>query len=150
MIAAALALAATLQLTPCQVPNTSEPARCGTLDVWENRDTRRGRRIPIKVVVFPAKATKPSPDPLFIIAGGPGQSATEFSGLLLRDFAFAHQRRDVVFVDQRGTGGSNPLHCSLGDDFNEIIQSVAIGVDADLAAVDECRRELEPRADLRL
>ncbi len=150
MITAALALAATLQLSPCHVPDTSEPARCGTLDVWENREARRGRRIPIKVVVFPAKATNPAPDPLFVIAGGPGQSATEFAGLLIRDFAFARERRDVVFVDQRGTGGSNPLHCSLGDNFNEIIQSVAIGVDADLAAVDRCRRELEERADLRL
>ena len=150
MITAALALAATLQLVPCNVPNTSDVARCGTLDVWENREAQRGRRIPIKVVVFPAKATKPAPDPLFIIAGGPGQSATEFAGLLIRDFAFARERRDIVFVDQRGTGGSNPLHCSLGENFNEIIQSVAIGVDADLAAVDRCRRELEQRADLRL
>jgi pimeloyl-ACP methyl ester carboxylesterase len=150
MNTAALALAAALQLTPCQVPNTTEPARCGSLDVWENRGERRGRRIPIKVVVFPAKATKPLPDPIFIIAGGPGQSATEFAGLLIRDFAFAHAHRDVVLVDQRGTGGSNPLHCSLGGNFAEIIQSVAIGVDGDLAAVDECRRELERRADLRL
>ena len=147
---APLTLATLLQLAPCQVANTDEPARCGSLQVWENREERRGRRIPIKVVVFPAKSVKPLPDPLFIIAGGPGQSATEFAGLLIRDFAFAHARRDVVFVDQRGTGGSNPLHCALGNTFDEIIQSVAIGVDADLAAVDTCRRDLEQRADLRL
>lgn len=145
-----LALAAALQLTPCEIPDAREAARCGTLDVWENRETRAGRRIPIRVVVFPARADDPAPDPLFVLAGGPGQSAAEFAGLLLRDLAFAHERRDIVFVDQRGTGGSNPLHCSLGETFEEILQSVAIGVDADLMAVERCRHELERRADLRM
>jgi len=150
MNVAGLILAAALQLAPCQIPDTAEKARCGTLEVWENREARSGRKIPIKVVVFPAKALKPAPDPLFIIAGGPGQSATEFAAVLIRDFAFAHINRDIVFVDQRGTGGSNPLHCSLGESFEDIIQSVAIGVDADLPAVARCRQDLERRADLRL
>jgi pimeloyl-ACP methyl ester carboxylesterase len=146
----AVTLAAALQLTPCALPDTTEQARCGALEVWENREARSGRRIPIKVVVFPARTAAPAPDPLFVLAGGPGQSAIEFAGILLRDVGFALARRDVVFVDQRGTGGSNPLQCSLGETFNDIVQSVAIGVDADLAAVETCRRELERRADLRL
>jgi pimeloyl-ACP methyl ester carboxylesterase len=141
--------ASALRLEPCQLPGTSEPARCGSLEVFENRAAGRGRRIPIRVAVFPAKSKAPAPDPLFVIAGGPGQSAVEFAGLLIRDFAFAHARRDVVFVDQRGTGGSNPLHCPLGGTFDEIIQMVAIGVDADLQAAAACRQELEERADLR-
>jgi pimeloyl-ACP methyl ester carboxylesterase len=149
MILPALALAATVSLSPCTLPGTTEPARCGSLQVAENRAAPSGRRIPIKIVVFPAKAPTPAPDPLFIIAGGPGQSATEFAGVLIREFAFAQATRDVVFVDQRGTGGSNPLQCSLGGSYNEIVQSVAIGVDADLAAVRTCRKELEERADLR-
>ena len=144
-----VALAAALQLTPCAAAGAMDPARCGTLNVWENREARSGRRIPIQVVVFPAQTPKALPDPLFVIAGGPGQSATEIAGVMIRDLAFAHRRRDIVFVDQRGTGGSNPLHCGLGDSFNDIIQSVAIGVDADLNAVARCRRELERRADLR-
>ena len=146
---AAPAGAATLNLTPCRIEGTGEPARCGTLEVYENREARSGRRIPVKVVVFPARTPAPAPDPLFVIAGGPGQSATEFAGVLIRDFAFAHERRDVVFVDQRGTGGSNPLHCPLGGSFDEIIRMVAIGVDGDLEAAAACRRELERRADLR-
>jgi pimeloyl-ACP methyl ester carboxylesterase len=140
---------AALDLASCAVPGAIEAARCGALEVYENRDARTGRKIPIKVVVFPAKTAAPAPDPLFILAGGPGQSATEFAGLLIRDFAFAHERRDIVFVDQRGTGGSNPLQCPLGGSFDEVVQSVAIGVDADLAAVRACRAELERRADLR-
>jgi pimeloyl-ACP methyl ester carboxylesterase len=144
-----LTLVTALQLTPCQVPGASEAARCGTLEVYENRTAATGRKIPIKVVVFPAKSPAPAPDPLFILAGGPGQSATEFAGVLIRDFAFAHERRDVVFVDQRGTGGSNALQCPLGGSFEEVVHSVAIGVDADLPAVRACRAELERKADLR-
>lgn len=147
---APLVVAAALQAAPCQIEGAPAPARCGTIQVWEDRDARSGRRIPIKFVVFPARSPKAEPDPLFVLAGGPGQSATEFAAVLLRDLSFAHERRDVVFVDQRGTGGSNPLQCSLGESFNDIIQSVAIGVDADLAAVETCRQELEKHADLRL
>jgi len=143
-----LTLVTALQLTPCQVPGASEAARCGTLEVYENRTAATGRKIPIKVVVFPAKSPAPAPDPLFILAGGPGQSATEFAGVLIRDFAFAHERRDVVFVDQRGTGGSNALQCPLGGSFEEVVHSVAIGVDADLPAVRACRAELERKAVL--
>jgi pimeloyl-ACP methyl ester carboxylesterase len=150
MVVAPVLIAAALQLAPCDVAGTQERARCGALEVWENRAARSGRRIPIKVIVFPAKAANPAPDPLFVLAGGPGQSATEFASVLLNDLGFAHETRDIVLVDQRGTGGSNPLQCSLGDNFNAIIQSVAIGVDADLQAVDRCRHELEGRADLRL
>ena len=77
-LSAASAHATSLQLTPCAVAGTTEPARCGSLEVYENRVAATGRRIPIKVVVFPARSAPPAPDPLFIIAGGPGQSATEF------------------------------------------------------------------------
>jgi pimeloyl-ACP methyl ester carboxylesterase len=141
--------AASPQLDACRVPGTVEAARCATLEVYENRTAAAGRKIPIKVVVFPAKTAAPAPDPLFILAGGPGQSATEFAGVLIGEFAFAHERRDIVFVDQRGTGGSNPLQCSLGGSFDAIVQSVAVGVDADLPAVRACRADLERRADLR-
>jgi pimeloyl-ACP methyl ester carboxylesterase len=134
---------------PCEVAGTVEKARCGTLDVAENRGAGDGRRIPLKIVVIPARSEKPAPDPLFIIPGGPGQSATEFAGYLLRDLGFAHETRDLVFVDQRGTGGSNPLRCGLGNTLGELVRLLSVGVDADLDAVRACRRELEERADLR-
>jgi pimeloyl-ACP methyl ester carboxylesterase len=102
------------------------------------------------VLVVPARTPKPAPDPLFVLAGGPGQSAVEFARALLPDLEFARAARDIVFVDQRGTGGSNPLRCSLGGTFEDILRTVAIGVDADLPAVAKCRQELERRADLRL
>jgi pimeloyl-ACP methyl ester carboxylesterase len=141
---------ASLALESCHVAGTDEPARCGTLEVYEDRAAARGRRIPINVVVFGAKSDNRAPDPVFVIPGGPGQSAVEFAWFLLRDLAFARARRDIVFIDQRGTGGSNPLSCDLGTTLNDIVHAIGIGVDADLDGVRACRRELEKKADLRL
>jgi pimeloyl-ACP methyl ester carboxylesterase len=91
------------------------PARCGSLSIPENRSARNGRTISIHFVVIPAKdpATK---EPIFGIAGGPGQSAIDtfqefFPGPSA--LAAAHADHDIVLVDQRGTGRSNPLNCNL-------------------------------------
>src|SRR5699024_2011792 len=89
----------------------SEKARCGTLAVPESPARPDGKRITLLVAVVPALAAKPAPDPLFFIAGGPGQSAVD--GFFSEPGAFAaiRKRRDIVLVDQRGTGKSNPLDC---------------------------------------
>jgi pimeloyl-ACP methyl ester carboxylesterase len=79
--------------------------------VWEDRQRREGRRLKLKVAVARALAAQPAPDPLFILAGGPGQSATAVAGKVLPALERVRRTRDVVFVDQRGTGGSNPLDC---------------------------------------
>jgi pimeloyl-ACP methyl ester carboxylesterase len=75
-----------------------------------------GRMIDLAVVVIPARGGPRSPDPIFFLPGGPGGAATlEFSGaasILLS--AGAH--RDIVLVDQRGTGGSNELACPISAD----------------------------------
>jgi pimeloyl-ACP methyl ester carboxylesterase len=102
-----------LVLAPCQLPGLERPARCGTLEVFENRQTRRGRRIGIRVAVLPATAPVPAPDALFIIVGGPGQSAVATAKAFSGIFAGVLAERDIVLVDQRGTGGSHPLDCPL-------------------------------------
>lgn len=48
-----------------------------------------------------------------MLAGGPGQAATEAFVPLLKAFERVNRRRDIVLVDQRGTGKSNPLDCPL-------------------------------------
>ncbi len=55
-------------------------------------------------------------DPLFILAGGPGQAATDFYALVAPAFARVQRERDIVLVDQRGTGGSNALNCPFPDE----------------------------------
>jgi pimeloyl-ACP methyl ester carboxylesterase len=82
---------------------------CGALRVPEDRASPGGRNIDLRVMVVPAAAATPKPDPVFMLAGGPGGAATETFGWAPATFAQLHADRDFVFVDQRGTGGSNRL-----------------------------------------
>ncbi len=86
-------------------------ARCGVLTVPEDRANPSGRQIDLNIAVIPAIKRNPAPDPLFLLAGGPGQSAIETFPSLLPLLYDIHESRDIVLVDQRGTGKSNPLRC---------------------------------------
>ena len=100
-------------LAPCRLKGSAYPAQCGTLRVPEDRARPAGRQIDLRVAVIPALAREPAPDPLFLLAGGPGQAATEALGPLLGAFERLHRTRDLVLVDQRGTGSSHALRCDL-------------------------------------
>ena len=129
VLAAALVLMASpasagkLQLAACRIGDmrglVSIAARCGKLAVPEDPDAPDGRRIELAVAVVPATATRAKPDPLFLLAGGPGQGAIEAFVPALDAFAGIHRERDLVMVDQRGTGGSNRLDCDMPDDAAE-------------------------------
>lgn len=93
-------------------------ARCGSLPVYEDRAAGTGRQISLNIAVVPAVSRSPQPDPLFLLSGGPGQSALETYVQLAGAFDRIHQKRDIVLVDQRGTGGSNPLDCPNLQDQN--------------------------------
>jgi pimeloyl-ACP methyl ester carboxylesterase len=82
---------------------------CGTLQVPEDRAKPSGRQIGLRVVVVPASAADPKPDPFFALAGGPGDASTTFFAWLPGLYAGVHATHDIVLVDQRGTGASNPL-----------------------------------------
>ncbi|MDY7232266.1 alpha/beta hydrolase [Hyalangium rubrum] len=99
-----------LPLSPCRVEGIEYQALCGTLEVFEDRAAKQGRKIGLRVVVVPALAATPEPDPLVLLAGGPGQAASEAPVLKMVDRI--HRNRDIVLVDQRGTGGSHPLKCN--------------------------------------
>ena len=100
-----------LPLAPCRLPGVEAAAQCGALQVWEDRATRRGRRIDINVAVIPAKLRNHEPDAIAIFAGGPGQGAVALAAQVMPLFARLNDTRDILFVDQRGTGESNPLDC---------------------------------------
>lgn len=104
-----------LALTDCTLttPGTTSQidARCGTLEVPEDRAQPAGRRITLRVAVVPAVSRSPRPDPLFLLAGGPGQAASEAFPAEISAWERINQTRDLVLVDQRGTGGSHPLRC---------------------------------------
>ncbi len=102
-----------LALSPCRLKGGVQ-AECGTFDVPEDREHPSGRHLKLKVAVIPALARATKPDPLFLLAGGPGQAATEaLPELAQHAFERVHRSRDLVLVDQRGTGSSNPLKCKL-------------------------------------
>ncbi|MGE5625517.1 MAG: alpha/beta hydrolase [Bacillota bacterium] len=86
-------------------------ARCTSLTVPENRAHPEGRKINLHIAVLKARASEAKTDPLFFIAGGPGQASTEAFVQEAGAFDTLRDSRDIVLVDQRGTGGSNRLDC---------------------------------------
>jgi len=104
------------RLKPCTGDDAPSDAYCGTLKVYENRATKQGRQIDLNIVVLPALRTDSQPDPLFFLAGGPGQGAAKLARLVREMFRRVQNDRDIVLVDQRGTGKSNPLNCDSEDD----------------------------------
>jgi pimeloyl-ACP methyl ester carboxylesterase len=115
-------------------------ARCGSLLVPEDRGNPQSRQIDLNIVVVEAVKRRAEPDPLFVLVGGPGQSAVETFPMLFSTLYKIHQSRDIVLVDQRGTGKSNPLRC-LGDKEQDMSDEQAI------ALLKECPSKLN--ADLR-
>jgi len=99
-----------LALADCRLPNLSTAAQCGTLAVPEDRSKPAGRKIEIFAAVLPANTVTPKSDPLVVLAGGPGQAASTLAPFASR-LAELRRTRDVVLVDQRGTGRSSPLVC---------------------------------------
>lgn len=95
------------ELLPCRIDASA--ALCGSLTVPENPSVPGGRTINLRVAVVPASSASPQPDPVFMLAGGPGGAAAESMGWTVTRFQRVHVTRDIVLVDQRGTGGSNQL-----------------------------------------
>jgi pimeloyl-ACP methyl ester carboxylesterase len=134
------------KLKPCRVPGVDEQVLCGRFEVYENRATRKGRKIGLNVVVLPAAGPDVAADPLVFLAGGGVAPATRYAPFLEKAFPLLRRQRDVLLVDQRGTGKSNPLECALS---TEATNAEYRDDTRFLAAVRRCRKELERKADLR-
>ncbi|MGH9957273.1 MAG: alpha/beta hydrolase, partial [Pyrinomonadaceae bacterium] len=101
----------------------------------------------LKIMVLPATGSERAPDGWFYIPGGPGSSATEDAPGIAPAFAKIREHRDLVFVDQRGTGGSHPLDCPM---YNPKDLQSYLGYFFPLEDVKKCRTELGQKADLTL
>jgi pimeloyl-ACP methyl ester carboxylesterase len=131
------------KLKPCRVDGLDEELLCGKLTVFENRKTRAGRTIDLNIVVLPAFDQKNKAEPLFDLAGGPGDASTGGASFYAGPGKEYRRRHDVVLVDQRGTGQSNRLFIPQEKTAQHYLSEM-YPVDY----VRKMRRELEQRADL--
>lgn len=120
--------------------NYSAEARCGNFDVAENPDEPDGRKISLKVAYAPATGRSTQPDPVFFFAGGPGQAASETWVIIQPVLDQIRKSRDIVMIDQRGTGSSNKLSCTseLSEDLTQDIELELVRTETEkcLAALD--------------
>ncbi len=98
---------------------SSASERCGWFTVSENPGDPGSRKIRLRVTVLPALRAQPERDALTILSGGPGQGAHEFYAGVAGAFAGIRRERDIVLLDQRGTGESHRMDCAF-DDSTEI------------------------------
>ena len=108
------------RLHPCPIAEGPPDAYCGTYRVFENRAAASGRTIDLKIVVAPALRRDPQPDPIVVFEGGPGGGAASLASQRIPMFSRYQTDRDIVLIDQRGTGESNPLDCSVDDDSEDL------------------------------
>ena len=129
---------------PCADPRLEPLVRCGVVEVPEDRAAPFGRRIGLNIMILPSTSPEPDLPPLFDLEGGPGLPATKNAGFYLTVGAGFRARRPIVLLDQRGTGGSNPLDCAElnapEDAYREMLA---------VEAVISCRERLAARADLK-
>lgn len=136
-------------LMPCRLDGIDHEARCGTLERPLDPAAPQGPRITLHYAVLPALARNKQPDPVFFFAGGPGQSAIEMAGPVAAMLSRFRNRRDVVLIDQRGTGRSAPLLCD--DEADQAPLARQFEPDAQRQRLADCRRLLQalPHGDLR-
>lgn len=132
-------------LQACTLPGLAEAARCGELRVPEDPDRPEGRHISVAFAVIPATGGPVLPDAIVPLHGGPGEDVIDDAAELAGRFASLRDRRDLLLIDQRGTGRSSALPCRLHDpaDAAPNLQHFLPP-----AAVAACERALSTRADL--
>lgn len=135
-------------LKPCRVNGIRNEVLCGSVQRALDPARPAGTQIDVHYMVVPAMARRKLPDPLFMLAGGPGQSAIAIAASALPLFARLNNRRDIVFVDQRGTGRSAALEC---EDTNRLPLAEQADRAKQIEHLRACRERLAklPHGDLR-
>jgi pimeloyl-ACP methyl ester carboxylesterase len=140
-----------LTFEPCSLSparGTAVVAYCATLAVPENHEEPDGRKIDLAIaLVVPNRQTEP--DPIVMIAGGPGESVLESYPSLHGAFADARRSRAVLLVDARGTGGSHPLKCEGDDELTALLEQGGAPLEAAREFAERCRDALSASSDLR-
>src|SRR3984957_2258783 len=135
----------TMALASCRFADLTRAARCGALSVPENPDKTGGRWLSISVVVIPARYATALADPIVVLQGGPGEDTIGSAGFYAERFAPLLDDRDLLLVDQRGTGKSGALPCIL---YSAADPAASLRDVFPVAAVKRCAQRLKARADL--
>ncbi len=130
-----------IELTECRIgaqnSTNKVKAECGTLSVAENRENP-SRMIDLNIAIIRSKSIKKKTDAVIMLAGGPGQSAVESYPGAAHAFRGILKDRDVVLVDQRGTGESNPLKCDFDESLQEkLLEDESLYIPALMECVDK-------------
>lgn len=136
----------TIALKPCRLPATpgTIEAECASFAVPESTEPG-SRTLQIRLALLASRAQQPEPDPVVLLAGGPGQSAIEAYALAQPALGPLLARRNILLVEQRGTGESNPLKCAMPDWKRRPEQSLVSARAQALA----CLKRYEGKADPR-
>ncbi|WP_170133518.1 alpha/beta hydrolase [Undibacterium pigrum] len=132
------AAAATTTTKPCRLPDFPQEVQCGQIQRPLNPAQPQGKQIDIHYVVVPSQDRNKLPDAVFLLAGGPGQSAISVSNWGTALMSRLNRRRDLVFVDQRGTGRSAPLECPALEKADEVLSP-----EQKVKMTDDCMRQLQ-------
>ena len=144
-LAAALALGAPLAhaagaLKPCRIDGIPNELQCGSLQRPLDPARPDGPKIDVHYLVVPALARNKQADAVLVLAGGPGQSAIKLASRVMPRLSRLNNRRDIVFIDQRGVGRSAPLDCP---DDSKLPVAEQLDDTARYARIDACRAALE-------
>jgi len=137
----AQALAPTIKLDDCRI--TAGPgapslkARCGRLLRPLDPDDTGAGDIELRVAVVPALSLTPEPDPLVPIAGGPGQGTVQFYTAYSKAFEEVRRKRNILLVDQRGTGESSRMDCPVDDNLVEGQYSAELTIEYTNACLEQ-------------
>jgi pimeloyl-ACP methyl ester carboxylesterase len=134
------ASAATTPLKPCRIAGIPNELQCGSLQRPLDPARPDGVQIEVHYLVVPAMARNKQPDAVLLLAGGPGQSAINVAARVLPRLSRLGNRRDLVFIDQRGTGRSAPLMCP---DDSKLPITEQLDTEAQFRRLDACRAALE-------
>jgi pimeloyl-ACP methyl ester carboxylesterase len=141
----------TLQFQRCEL---SQPRSAATTAAWcaafrqpEDRSRPDGRQITFRLALIKSDAAQVKPDPIVLLAGGPGQAATESWPQVAPALALARRDRHVILLDQRGTGGSNPLSCEESGDVVKAAQAQVMDAARARALAQECLARVQAKAD---
>ena len=133
---------------PCRVEGLPNELQCGVVRRPLDPARPNGPAIEVHFLLVPAMARNKHPDAVLLLAGGPGQSAIDVAPAVISQMARLNNRRDLIFIDQRGTGRSAPLQCA---DESRLPVQQSVDAQQQLERLRQCSESLGklPYGDMR-